>query len=91
MLDHLHPAARDALRQRQITQGHAKALTGIPKQEQPRVVDRIVIRGASVRDIERAARERRAGRTTEFTEGIYRRPADDARMERELSDHLGAP
>lgn len=91
MLDRLHPAAREALRERQITLGHAKALTGIPKQEQPRVVDRIVIRGASVRDIERAARERRAGRSTAITEGIYRRPADAARLEGELSRHLGVP
>ncbi|MDA1073247.1 MAG: ParB/RepB/Spo0J family partition protein [Proteobacteria bacterium] len=84
----LAPAVRTMLLESQLEMGHARALLSLESFDQERLAHEVVNRGLSVRQIEALVR-RLQNPQPERVE-ITADP-DTARLERRLTDHLGAP
>ncbi|BCU08407.1 ParB/RepB/Spo0J family partition protein [Allochromatium tepidum] len=85
----LHPVAKEALKRGGISLGHAKALTRFRYKEQPRIVARILERGASVRDIEQSARRRALGAEDGLSEGLIERDPNALALEQAIAEQRG--
>ena len=90
----LPPSIQRAVRERQITMGHARALLGTPDRAfQEALANRIVKDDLSVRQVEEAVRARNEGsgsgsaRSTNGA-GAKRRPPGLVELEEMLADHL---
>jgi ParB family transcriptional regulator, chromosome partitioning protein len=86
----LHQAVQDAVAADQITEGHARALGGLPTESQPRAMATVIEDALSVRQTEelvRRVREPRAVRETS-ADGSTRDP-DVERVEEDLRRSLG--
>ncbi|MFN4263459.1 MAG: ParB/RepB/Spo0J family partition protein [Thioalkalivibrionaceae bacterium] len=91
----LAPRVQAMLRDREIEMGHARALLGLPENDQPALAERAVLRGWNVRQIEAAVRERLAtqGENPQPTlpKDSPAAPGTDHRdLERRLAERLGA-
>jgi ParB family transcriptional regulator, chromosome partitioning protein len=89
----LPPSIQRAVRERQITMGHARALLGTPDRAfQEALAKRIIKDDLSVRQVEEAVRARNegSGGSTRSTNGAgsKRRPPGLAELEEMLGDHL---
>jgi ParB family transcriptional regulator, chromosome partitioning protein len=88
----LHPAVQDAVVGGRITEGHARALGGLPHEAQPRAVEAIVDDDLSVRQTEELVRRLREPRVrdeaSEAAPAIARDP-DVERVEEDLRRSLG--
>jgi len=79
---------KDALARGMITEGHARALGGLPADAQARVLGMVVAEGLSVRQAEELVRRLREPRTSE--ERVARAPDPDVeRVEEDLRRSLG--
>lgn len=84
----LSAGVRELLRDGGLEMGHARALLPLPPPQQEALARAVVARGLSVRQIEQLARRAAAPRQEAA------RPAADAdteRLQREISEQLGAP
>ncbi len=86
----LTAAVRDMLLAGEIEMGHARALLALEPLEQERLARVVAARGLSVRATEALVRSRQAA-TPGDRRVRPRKDADTARLERELSDRVGAP
>ena len=89
----LHQAVQDAIVDRRITEGHARALGGLPQDAQPRALETIVEAEMSVRQVEELVRRVREPRVA-VAEPTEERPAAGAdpeveRVEEDLRRALG--
>jgi len=89
----LAPAVRDMLEQGAIEMGHARALLTLDPTDQERLANDIATRQLSVRQAEALVRQlqTRAERRLEPAVAGARKDADTRRLERELSERVGAP
>ncbi len=86
---HLCPPVRDMLLASEIEMGHARALLPLEPLDQERLARVVASKGLSVRATEALVRDRHKPAKT-----APKRPekdADTARLERDLSDRVGAP
>ena len=84
----LSPPVRDMLMSGEIEMGHARALLPLAALDQERLARVVATKGLSVRATEALVRDRhKPARTTTAPA----KDADTARLERELSDRIGAP
>ena len=89
----LEPSVRDLLSEGALDMGHARALLALPHAEQPEAALDVVDRALNVRATEQMV-QRRLARAAAAPVQAAVRPAPDrdvARLEEELSDHLGTP
>jgi len=86
----LHPDVQAAIGDGRITEGHGRALGGIPAAGQPQVLKTVVDQGLSVRQAEELVRRLREPRTTSPSPAAPRRLDPDLeRLEEELRQRLG--
>ena len=85
----LGDVARELLQSGAIEMGHARALLPLDEMTQARIARLAAEKGLSVRQTETLARRAQAGPTPSATPPT--RDPDTLRLERELSDRLGAP
>jgi ParB family chromosome partitioning protein len=89
----LHPAVQAAIASGQVTEGHARAIGGLPPEAQARVLEPVMERDLSVRQTEelvRRVREPRAARGRESAPAAKApRDADLERVEEDLRRALG--
>lgn len=85
----LEPRVQAALVDGQITEGHARAIGGLPLEQQPRVASSVVEQGLSVRQTEELVRRLREPRETPAPTAARRLDPDLERVEDELRRHLG--
>lgn len=86
----LHPAVQDALAAALITEGHARALGGLPADGQARVVGMVVDEGLSVRQTEELVRRIREPRQPRVAAAVPAPPDSDVeRVEEDLRRSLG--
>ena len=85
----LSPAIQVAIVDRRLTEGHGRALGGLPVDQQDRVVDTVVDQGLSVRQTEELVRRLREPRVA--TTPRAHRPSDPdlERVEEDLRRSLG--
>jgi ParB family chromosome partitioning protein len=86
----LGPAVRDLLVAGSIEMGHARALLSLDSVVQERAANEVVARQLSVRQTEALVRRLQHGKGPGRSPEAVR-DADTARLERELSDKIGAP
>jgi ParB family chromosome partitioning protein len=84
----LSPPVRDMLLSGEIEMGHARALLPLPALDQERLARVVATKGLSVRATEALVRDRHKPAKTTAPQV---KDADTARLERELSDRIGAP
>lgn len=84
----LSPPVRDMLLSGEIEMGHARALLPLPALDQERLARVVATKGLSVRATEALVRDRH--KPAKATPAAVK-DADTARLERELSDRIGAP
>ncbi len=82
----LAPGVQDLLTESELEMGHARALLPLPTEEQEPTARRVIARGLSVRQTEALVKQRLSGAPA--AQG--RHDPDTRRLERTLSDHLGA-
>ena len=85
----LHQAVQDAIGGGLITEGHARALGGLPADGQARVVGMVVDEGLSVRQTEELVRRIRGPRESRATVVPAAADADVERVEEDLRRSLG--
>ena len=84
----LSAPVRDMLLANEIEMGHARALLPLPALDQERLARVVASKGLSVRATEALVRDRHKPAKTA---AVPVKDADTARLERELSDKIGAP
>jgi len=84
----LSPPVRDMLLSGEIEMGHARALLPLAALDQERLARVVASKGLSVRATEALVRDRQKPAKTTSPPA---KDADTARLERELSDRIGAP
>ena len=82
----LAPGVQDLLTESELEMGHARALLPLPTEEQEPTARRVIARGLSVRQTEALVKQRLSGAPAAHG----RHDPDTRRLERTLSDHLGA-
>ncbi|HXI46281.1 MAG TPA: ParB/RepB/Spo0J family partition protein [Candidatus Acidoferrales bacterium] len=85
----LHPAVQAAVAAGDVTEGHARALGGLPNDSQARVLDLIVERDLSVRQAEELVRRVREPRQAAPSTAPAPRDPDLDRVEEDLRRALG--
>lgn len=85
----LHQAVQDAIVAGQVTEGHARALGGLPADGQARVVGMVVTEGLSVRQTEELVRRIREPRAPRAAEAVTPADPDVERVEEDLRRSLG--
>lgn len=85
----LHPAVQDAVAAGSITEGHARALGGLPVDGQPRLVGMVVDEGLSVRQTEELVRRIREPRAPRAATMAAAPDPDVERVEEDLRRSLG--
>lgn len=85
----LHPAVQDAVAAGSITEGHARALGGLPVDGQPRLVGMVVDEGLSVRQTEELVRRIREPRAPQAATMAAAPDPDVERVEEDLRRSLG--
>ena len=85
----LSPPVRDMLLAGEIEMGHARALLPLPALDQERLARVVAIKALSVRATEALVRDRQ--KPAKAAPRSSEKDADTARLERELSDRVGAP
>ena len=83
----LVPRVRDMLVEGTLEMGHARALLALPAEDQEPAAQRVVARQLSVRQTEALVKQLLAGPAPPAATS----DPDTRRLERELSEHLGAP
>ena len=84
----LHPVVQDALASGAVTEGHARALGGLPPDAQARVLGTVVSEGLSVRQAEELVRRLREPRAPE-ARAVRAADPDVERVEEDLRQSLG--
>jgi ParB family chromosome partitioning protein len=84
----LHQAVQDAVADGRITEGHARALGGLPTDGQARLIDTVVDEGLSVRQTEELVRRLREPRPPREATPVTPDP-DVERVEEDLRQSLG--
>jgi ParB family transcriptional regulator, chromosome partitioning protein len=88
----LAPSVRDLLQSGALEMGHARALVTLPPLDQERLAQQVATRQLSVRQTEALVRQRQArGGARDAPRTAERKDADTVRLERELSEKVGAP
>lgn len=88
----LAPPVRDLLQSGAIEMGHARALLTLDPLDQERLARQVADRGLSVRQTEALVRQRQQrGAGSSGPRQAVAKDADTARLERELSERVGAP
>jgi ParB family chromosome partitioning protein len=82
----LHQAAQDAIAAGQISEGHARALGGLPAEMQPHAVSTVIDSDLSVRQTEELVRRLREPRAPRETADEAAPPASDPDVERVEED-----
>ncbi|MGH9886106.1 MAG: ParB/RepB/Spo0J family partition protein [bacterium] len=85
----LHQGVQDAIADGAITEGHARALGGLPAEGQARVLPMVVDEGLSVRQTEELVRRIREPRDPATKAVAVARDADVERVEEDLRRSLG--
>ena len=85
----LEPRVQDALAEGRISEGHARAIGGLPLEQQPRVATTVVDQGLSVRQTEELVRRLREPREAPRNAPTPRLDPDLERVEDELRRRLG--
>ena len=85
----LDPSVQSALSDGQITEGHARAIGGLPVEQQGRVAGTVAAQQFSVRQTEELVRRLREPRPTPVTAGPPRLDPDLERVEEDLRRRLG--
>ena len=85
----LAPPVRDMLLSGGIEMGHARALLPLEPLDQERLARVVAAKGLSVRATEALVRDRH--KPAKVSSRAPAKDADTARLERELSDRVGAP
>jgi ParB family chromosome partitioning protein len=85
----LHQAVQDAVADRHITEGHARALGGLDTPSQARVLDTVVGEDLSVRQTEEMVRRLREPREPREAAGPAAADPDVERVEEDLRQSLG--
>jgi ParB family chromosome partitioning protein len=85
----LHGAVQDAVADRRITEGHARALGGLDTQGQARVLDTVIGEGLSVRQTEELVRRLREPREPRMPATPATSDPDVERVEEDLRRSLG--
>ena len=73
-----------------LEMGHARALLGLPVEQQSAAASQVVSKGLSVRQTEALVRNRLAGETSEKSAGKPGQDADTRKLQQDLADRLGA-
>lgn len=87
----LSAGVRELLRSGDLEMGHARALLPLPPPQQEALAQAVVARGLSVRQTEQLARRAAAPHQGQGAAPAAAVDADTARLQRELSEQLGAP
>jgi ParB family transcriptional regulator, chromosome partitioning protein len=82
----LDPTIQDAIADGRITEGHARAIGGLPTDAQPRVLATVVERELSVRETEEVVRRLRQPAKPAVQVRVERRPSLDPDLERVEED-----
>jgi ParB family chromosome partitioning protein len=85
----LDPAVQAALSEGQITEGHARAIAGLPLEQQPRIAATVAAQQFSVRQTEELVRRLREPRATIASAPAVRLDPDLERVEEDLRRGLG--
>jgi ParB family chromosome partitioning protein len=85
----LHPEVQAAITDERITEGHGRALGGLPLDGQPHVLRTVVAQGMSVRQAEELVRRLREPKPATTTPAPRRLDPDLERVEEDLRQHLG--
>ncbi len=85
----LHPDVQGAITDGRISEGHGRALGGLPLEGQPHVLRTIVAQGLSVRQAEELVRRLREPRPAPAATAPRRLDPDLERVEEDLRQHLG--
>jgi ParB family transcriptional regulator, chromosome partitioning protein len=85
----LHPAVQVAITEGRITEGHGRALGGLPLEGQPQVLRTVVAQGLSVRQAEELVRRLREPKAAPAAPAPRRLDPDLERVEEDLRQHLG--
>jgi ParB family transcriptional regulator, chromosome partitioning protein len=85
----LHPDLQAAIGEGRITEGHGRALGGLPVDGQPHVLSTVVAQGLSVRQTEELVRRLREPRPAQDARPVRRLDPDLERVEEELRERLG--
>jgi ParB family transcriptional regulator, chromosome partitioning protein len=85
----LDPSVQTALSDGQISEGHARAIGGLPVEQQTRVAGTVAAQQFSVRQTEELVRRLRESRPTPVTAGSPRLDPDLERVEEDLRRRLG--
>ena len=85
----LHPDVQAAIADGRLTEGHGRALGGLPVDGQAHVVGTVIGQGLSVRQTEELVRRLREPRTAREPAKRSRLDADLERVEADLRDRLG--
>jgi ParB family chromosome partitioning protein len=85
----LHPAVQVAITEGRITEGHGRALGGLPLEGQPQVLRTVVGQGLSVRQAEELVRRLREPKAAPAAPAPRRLDPDLERVEEDLRQHLG--
>ncbi len=85
----LHPDVQAAIADGRLTEGHGRALGGLPVDGQSHVVGTVIGQGLSVRQTEELVRRLREPRTAREPAKRSRLDADLERVEADLRDRLG--
>ena len=88
---HLSPPVRDMLLAGEIEMGHARALLPLEPLDQERLARVVAAKALSVRATEALVRDRHKSAPTPTRSAQKEKDADTARLERELSEVVGAP
>ncbi|MEM8768189.1 MAG: ParB/RepB/Spo0J family partition protein [Pseudomonadota bacterium] len=75
----------------EVEMGHARALLPLPALDQERLARVVAAKGLSVRATESLVRDRQQPAARAARRPVAEKDADTARLERELSDRVGAP
>jgi len=85
----LHQAVQDAIAESMITEGHARALGGLPLDAQPRALASVVDEDLSVRQVEELVRRVREPRSVDTTGTTIVADPEVERVEEDLRRALG--
>jgi ParB family chromosome partitioning protein len=87
----LDPAVQDAIAQGKITEGHARAIAGLPTDAQPRVLATVLERDLSVRETEEVVRRLRQPQKAQAQVRVERQDTDPdlERVEEDFRRTLG--
>ncbi len=86
----LHDAVKGMVDEGELDMGHARALLGAPRNDQPDIAKRIVQQGLTVRAVEKLVKDLREGKTPATTETAKTDPNIEA-LGQKLGKLLGAP